>query len=93
MKKIIYILALAFCYSLSSCRPQKEAATDNPYLTHYLPEVSDSVGNPVHPQTVPDRRRRNLEQIRQNVNPVKTTVPLGDTLRNILESIFSTRPQ
>lgn len=90
MRKTVYILVLALCYSLSSCRSQKEAGiapiTENPYLTHYLPSASDSISG--RQQTAPNGGKHNLEQMRENINP-ETDGIFGDLLRNILESIFS----
>lgn len=91
---MIYILALALCGSLSSCRTQKEAGitavSGNPYLTHYIPATSDSIGNGVRQQTYPNQRKQNLEQQQEDVNPNKTPdTTWGDLLRDILQGIFS----
>lgn len=96
MRKMIYILALALCGSLSSCRTQKEAGitaiSDNPYLTHYIAATSDSIGisNSIRQQAYPNQGEQNLERQQKDVNPNKTTdTPWGDLLRDILQGIFS----
>lgn len=93
MKKVIYIFVWALCFGLSACRSHKEAAPavagGNPYLMHYLSAAPDSL-NPVSPAGgKAENKQQELDGLREKVNPNKTTGTFGDTLRDILESIFS----
>lgn len=93
MKKAVCIILSALCFGLSSCRPQKEAASapaaGNPYLTRYLSAAPDSL----NPLSATDMERKkeelNLDRLHEKVNPVKDDGLWGSTIRDILESIFS----